>query len=65
MLGVQPALEVIAKGEMVTILNHEKGFKVERLMEDPLKVPYEITSKWTAVAVDGLPNIFCGKVLLV
>lgn len=60
MLGAHPALEVIAQGELVTILNHEKGSRVERVMEDPLKLPAEITSKWTTVAVEGLPNVFCG-----
>ncbi|MCO5550639.1 hypothetical protein L7F22_004128 [Adiantum nelumboides] len=60
MLGTQPAIEVIAKGELVTILNHEMGTRTEQCMEDPMKAPSEIALNWKAAAIEGLPNIFCG-----
>ncbi|KAH7292545.1 hypothetical protein KP509_29G073700 [Ceratopteris richardii] len=60
MLGAQPALEMIAKGNTVSILDHEKGSRIKQITEDPMKVPSELTSKWKAVAIDGLPNVFCG-----
>ncbi|KAI5061062.1 hypothetical protein GOP47_0023567 [Adiantum capillus-veneris] len=60
MVGARPAIEIVAKGELVTILNHEKGSRTERLMEDPMRLPSEIASKWKSAAIEGLPNVFCG-----
>lgn len=60
MVGAQPAMEIIAKGGLITILNREEDSKVERLVEDPMSVPSEITSKWKTIPTEGLPDVFCG-----
>lgn len=60
MLGAQPAIELIAKGELVIVLNHEKGTRTEQIMEDPMEAPSEIMAKWKAATIEGLPNVFCG-----
>lgn len=60
MVGAQPAMEIVAKGDLVTVLNHEEGSRVEHIVDDPMTVPSEIASKWKAVPIEGLPDIFCG-----
>ncbi|CAM6085585.1 unnamed protein product [Calypogeia fissa] len=60
MLGAQPAMEIIAKEDSLTVLNHEEGSREERVVEDPMSAPEEITSKWKPVKVEGLPDVFCG-----
>ncbi|XP_024535097.1 anthranilate synthase alpha subunit 2, chloroplastic isoform X2 [Selaginella moellendorffii] len=60
MVGAQPAMEIVAKENMLTIISHEDGYENERIVDDPMKEPEEITSDWSPVPVDGLPNVFCG-----
>lgn len=60
MVGAQPAMEVIAKENTLTVLDHEEGSRVETVVEDPMSAPGEITSKWQPVKVEGLPDVFCG-----
>lgn len=52
---------MIAKEELVTILDHAKGGREEKLSEDPLQVPVELSEDWRPATVDGLPNCFCGE----
>jgi hypothetical protein len=61
MVGAQPSMEIVAKENRITVLNHEEGTRVEKTSEDPLGEPSEIASKWQPVPVDGLPDVFCGE----
>ena len=61
MIGAQPTIEIIAKENMVTILDHEVGKKTEEIVEDPMTVPRRIMDGWTPQLVDDLPDAFCGE----
>jgi anthranilate synthase component 1 len=61
MVGAQPSMEIVAKENRITVLNHEEGTRVEKTSEDPLGEPSEIASKWQPVPIDGLPDVFCGE----
>ncbi|KAG0571817.1 hypothetical protein KC19_VG045300 [Ceratodon purpureus] len=60
MVGAQPSMEIIAKEDCITILNHEKGTREEKISDDPMNEPAEIASKWEPVKIDSLPDVFCG-----
>lgn len=60
MVGAQPSMEIIAKEDRITILNHETGTREEKISDDPLNEPSEIASKWEPVKIDSLPDVFCG-----
>ena len=60
-LGAQPAVEVLAKENKVTILDHASGKIVERFVEDPMTVPRSISESWRPQLVDDLPDAFCGE----
>jgi len=60
MVGAQPSMEIIAKEDRITILNHEEGTREEKISDDPLNEPSEIASKWEPVKNDSLPDVFCG-----
>ena len=62
MVGAQPSMEIIAKEDRITILNHEKGTREEKISDDPMNEPSEIASQWEPVKIDGLPDVFCGMV---
>jgi hypothetical protein len=55
-------MEIIGKENRITILNHEKGTREERVSEDPLNEPTAMAANWEPVKVDGLPDVFCGNV---
>ncbi|XP_059626500.1 anthranilate synthase alpha subunit 2, chloroplastic-like isoform X2 [Cornus florida] len=59
-VGAQPAMEIIAKENMVTVMDHEEGRKTEEIIEDPMQVPRRIMEKWKPQRVDELPEAFCG-----
>lgn len=61
MIGAQPTIEIVAKENMVTILDHEEGHKTEEIVEDPMVIPRRIMDGWTPQLVDELPEAFCGK----
>lgn len=60
MVGAQPSMEIVAKENRITILNHEQGTREEKISDDPLNEPAEIASKWDPVKIDCLPDVFCG-----
>ncbi|XP_061375253.1 anthranilate synthase alpha subunit 2, chloroplastic-like [Gastrolobium bilobum] len=60
MVGAQPCMEIVAKENMVTIMDHEAGSRTEEIVEDPLVIPRRIMEKWTPQLVDELPEAFCG-----
>lgn len=59
-VGANPAMEIIAKESLVTVINHHEGWRSEELLEDPLMIPRRITEKWTPQCIDELPQVFCG-----
>ncbi|XP_024026721.1 anthranilate synthase alpha subunit 2, chloroplastic isoform X1 [Morus notabilis] len=59
-VGAQPAIEIVAKENMVTILDHEEGCRTEEIVEDPMIVPRRLMEGWTPQLVDELPEAFCG-----
>ncbi|PQM34458.1 anthranilate synthase alpha subunit 2 chloroplastic [Prunus yedoensis var. nudiflora] len=59
-IGAQPSIEIVAKENMVTIMDHREGCRTEEIVEDPMTVPQRIMERWTPQLVDELPEAFCG-----
>ncbi|MEW5305913.1 MAG: hypothetical protein WDW36_008424 [Sanguina aurantia] len=59
-LGAMPALEVVATGSSVVVMDHEKGTRCSSVESDPMEVPERLSRKWRAAKVDGLPQVFTG-----
>ena len=59
-VGAQPALEILATGSDLTVLDHLNGTREERVEADPLAVPEAIAEGWVVGAVPGLPETFSG-----
>ncbi|KAL1817259.1 hypothetical protein DCAR_0521682 [Daucus carota subsp. sativus] len=59
-IGAQPTMEIVAKENIVTIMDHSKGQRTEEIVEDPMVVPRRIMEGWTPQRVDELPEAFCG-----
>lgn len=60
-MGAQPALEIVGKEDLVTVLNHEDGTRTESISEDPMKTPVHLSLDWKPVPLEGLPSAFCGE----
>lgn len=56
-------MEIVAKENMVTIMDHEKGCRTEEVVEDPMTVPRRIMEGWNPQLMDELPGAFCGKMM--
>lgn len=61
MIGAQPAIEIVAKENMVTIMNHDEGKRQEVIEDDPMVIPQRIMEGWRPQLIDELPEAFCGK----
>ncbi|KAL3834853.1 hypothetical protein ACJIZ3_009589 [Penstemon smallii] len=59
-VGAQPAMEVVAKENKVTILDHYAGKVVEKFVEDPMTIPRSISESWRPQLIQDLPDAFCG-----
>ncbi|KAL3850604.1 hypothetical protein ACJIZ3_012486 [Penstemon smallii] len=59
-IGAQPSMEIVAKENMVTVVDHHEGRRTEEFVEDPMVVPRRIMEKWVPQRVDELPQAFCG-----
>ncbi|KAK1270536.1 hypothetical protein QJS04_geneDACA007554 [Acorus gramineus] len=59
-VGAQPAMEIVAKENTVTIMDHLGGRRTEETVEDPMVIPRRIMEKWTPRIIDELPDAFCG-----
>ncbi|KAJ8749706.1 hypothetical protein K2173_012257 [Erythroxylum novogranatense] len=59
-IGAQPSIEIVAKENMVTILDHHKRSRTEEIVEDPMVIPRRIMDRWRPQLVDELPDVFCG-----
>ncbi|CAK9173576.1 unnamed protein product [Ilex paraguariensis] len=59
-VGAQPAMEIVAKENKVTILDHEEGSFTEKVVDDPLTIARSISEAWKPQLLDELPDTFCG-----
>lgn len=59
-IGAQPSMEIVAKENLVTVMDHQKGYRTEKLEEDPMAVPRRIMEKWKPQRIEELPETFCG-----
>ncbi|XP_073124746.1 anthranilate synthase alpha subunit 1, chloroplastic-like [Henckelia pumila] len=60
LIGAQPVMEVVAKENKVTILDHDAGKVIEKLVEDPMVIPSTISKDWRPQLIQDLPDAFCG-----
>ena len=60
-VGAHPALEIVAHGNQVDVLDHRRGTR-ESMSEvaDPLQIPIDLSRDWRAAPMDGLPRVFTG-----
>nr|GMD25276.1 anthranilate synthase alpha subunit 2, chloroplastic-like isoform X1 [Ipomoea batatas]GMD27112.1 anthranilate synthase alpha subunit 2, chloroplastic-like isoform X1 [Ipomoea batatas] len=59
-IGAQPTMEIVAKENMVTIMDHHQGKRTEEYAEDPMVIPRRIMENWNPQRLDELPEAFCG-----
>ncbi|XP_057991362.1 anthranilate synthase alpha subunit 1, chloroplastic isoform X2 [Hevea brasiliensis] len=59
-VGAQPAIEIVAKENKVTIMDHEEGSLTEEFVEDPMTIPRSISEGWKPQIITELPDTFCG-----
>lgn len=59
-VGAQPTMEIVAKENKITILDHKKGRLTEQFVDDPFMVPIKISEQWKPKSIGGLPDTFCG-----
>lgn len=58
-------MEVVAKDNRVTIMDHEEGRLTEKVVDDPMDIPRSISKDWKPQLLDELPDAFCGKKIVV
>ncbi|KAI3858039.1 hypothetical protein MKX03_006310 [Papaver bracteatum] len=58
-IGARPTMEIIAKENVVTIMDHEEGSKTEEIVEDPMVIPRRLMEGWTPQIIHELPDAFC------
>jgi anthranilate synthase component 1 len=61
MIGAHPVMEIVAKEDKVTTMDHEKGTVTEQIMDDPMEVPRKIMEGWHPQEIDDLPETFSGE----
>ncbi|KAI3734933.1 hypothetical protein L6452_14415 [Arctium lappa] len=59
-VGSEPSIEIMAKENNVTIVDHTKGSLIEKVVDDPLEIPKGLSDGWKPQLLDGLPDTFCG-----
>ncbi|KAK9734717.1 hypothetical protein RND81_04G158800 [Saponaria officinalis] len=59
-IGAQPSMEIVAKENSVTVMDHHTGKRTEEYVEDPMSVPKKIMDDWKPQLIDELPDAFCG-----
>lgn len=60
-VGAHPTMEIVAKENKVTIMDHEFGQLTEEIVDDPMMIPRRISEGWKPYLTDELPDAFCGK----
>lgn len=61
MVGAQPVMEIVAKENKVTVMDHESGDLTEEIADDPMLIPARISEQWKPYFKDMLPDAFTGK----
>ncbi|KAF8116061.1 hypothetical protein N665_0023s0039 [Sinapis alba] len=59
-VGAQPTIEIVAKGNVVTVMDHGAGRRTVEEVDDPMMVPQKIMEEWEPQRIDELPEAFCG-----
>ncbi|KAJ7964003.1 Anthranilate synthase alpha subunit [Quillaja saponaria] len=59
-VGAQPTMEIVAKENKVTIMDHEEGHLTEEFSDDPMLTAKRISDDWKPHLTDELPDTFCG-----
>ncbi|KAL8129924.1 hypothetical protein V2J09_019079 [Rumex salicifolius] len=59
-VGSHPAMEIVAKENQVTVMDHRQSKRTVEIVEDPMAVPSKIMEKWKPQRTDELPDAFCG-----
>ncbi|KAF7816333.1 anthranilate synthase alpha subunit 1, chloroplastic-like [Senna tora] len=59
-IGAQPVMEIVAKENKVTTMDHESGHLTEEIVDDPMLIPRRISEGWKPYFIDELPDAFCG-----
>ncbi|KAK7387015.1 hypothetical protein VNO78_27467 [Psophocarpus tetragonolobus] len=59
-VGAQPSMEVVARENKVTIIDHESGNLTKKTVDDPMVIPREISESWKPSLINELPDAFCG-----
>lgn len=59
-IGAQPAMEIVAKENLVTIIDHLKDEEIETHENNPMDTPRRLMEKWKPQSLDGLPHAFTG-----
>lgn len=54
-------MEIVAKENKVTVMDHVKGTKTTEEVEDPMMIPRRISETWKPQLIDDLPDVFCGE----
>uniref|UniRef100_A0A2N9HUV8 anthranilate synthase n=1 Tax=Fagus sylvatica TaxID=28930 RepID=A0A2N9HUV8_FAGSY len=53
-------MEIVAKENKVTIMDHETGSLTKEFVEDPMVIPKRISEHWKPRLINELPGTFCG-----
>ncbi|KAG8651448.1 hypothetical protein MANES_07G127900v8 [Manihot esculenta] len=53
-------MEIVAKENKVTIMDHEEGSLTAEFVEDPMTIPRRISEGWKPQITSELPETFCG-----
>ncbi|KAL9238697.1 hypothetical protein vseg_013086 [Gypsophila vaccaria] len=59
-VGANPAMEIIAKGSSLTVINHLEGWKTDQHSDEPVVIARRIAEKFHPQPLDDLPEVFCG-----
>ncbi|XP_074303086.1 anthranilate synthase alpha subunit 2, chloroplastic-like [Silene latifolia] len=59
-IGANPAMEIIAMENSVTIMNHLEGWRTQEHSDEPMMIAQRITEKFNPRQMDDLPEVFCG-----
>lgn len=53
-------MEIVARENVVSIMDHEEGRMTEEIVEDPMAIPRRIMEGWIPQLIEELPDAFCG-----
>lgn len=53
-------MEIVARENVVTIMDHDEGRMTEEIVDDPMQIPRSIMEGWSPQLIDELPDAFCG-----